>query len=192
MYPKKVAEALSRTLQTGKCENESANGLAVSFECASAVRFSISIELVSRRIADIAFSSNGCGFAVAAASSIAQELHGCVLTDLHATADLEELVTSKFGEISADRLPCIRLTAEAFRKTLANYRNAIIEEFQGERALICTCFGVTEETLVNLIETDPVIEIAGVIRETKAGSGCGSCQFLIQELIDSERDKPRL
>jgi NifU-like protein len=191
MYPEKVVGSISCALQIGKCENESACGLAVSFECGSAVRFSLAIDRVSRRIEDIAFTSNGCGFAVAAASSIARCLRGRILTDLHASTGLEEIVTAELGEIPPERLHCVRVVADSLRQSLANYRTAIIEEFQGEKALICTCFGVSEETLVNLIEKEPGIEMAGVIRETKAGSGCGSCQFLIEELIDAERNNPR-
>jgi NifU-like protein len=191
MYPPKVIESLSRALQIGKCENESANGLAVSFECGSAVRFSVAINLDSRRIDDIAFTSTGCGFAVAAASLIADAVRGRVLMDLRAGADLEAIFAAEFGPIPTGRTHCVRLAANGLRQALGNYRRSLIEEFRGEKALICTCFGVTEDTLVNLIEKEPRIEMAGVIRETKAGSGCGSCQFLIQELIDAELNQPR-
>jgi NifU-like protein len=75
----------------------------------------------------------------------------------------------------------------AFRAALAEYRSKVIEEFKGERALICTCFGVSEDTIIKTIERDAPTDISEVSAACKAGTGCGSCRMLIQELIDSYR-----
>jgi NifU-like protein len=67
---------------------------------------------------------------------------------------------------------------------MAAYRARRIEEFQGEKALICTCFGVSEETIIGAIAENGFTEVEQVSKAYRAGSGCGSCRFLIQELID--------
>jgi NifU-like protein len=60
-----------------------------------------------------------------------------------------------------------------------------IEEFTGEKALICTCFGVSEETIERVIANNRCETVEEVSQKCNAGSGCGSCQPLIQEIIDS-------
>jgi NifU-like protein len=71
---------------------------------------------------------------------------------------------------------------------MAEYRRHRIEEFQGEKALICTCFGVSEETIVNVIAENDLTDVDEVSGLCRAGSGCGSCRMLIAELIDSQAD----
>jgi len=82
------------------------------------------------------------------------------------------------------RQHCFDLALEAFRSALADHRNRTIEEFRGEKALICTCFGVTEETIVGVIEAG-ASDVSQVSAACNAGLGCGSCQMLIRELIDA-------
>jgi len=67
---------------------------------------------------------------------------------------------------------------------MAAYRERRVEEFQGEKALICTCFGVSEETIVTAISENSLSDVDQVVDLCRAGSGCGSCRMLIQELVD--------
>jgi NifU-like protein len=72
------------------------------------------------------------------------------------------------------------------RLGLADYRTYAIEEFRGERALICTCFGVSEESVQRYIEAEMPETVAEVTAACRAGGGCGSCRMLIQEMIDEQ------
>jgi NifU-like protein len=76
------------------------------------------------------------------------------------------------------------LCLETLQNALANFRAFQVEEWTGEKALICSCFGVSEETIENLIKTNSLETVEEVTDVCNAGGGCGSCQPLIQELID--------
>jgi NAD(P)H-nitrite reductase large subunit len=69
---------------------------------------------------------------------------------------------------------------------LPDFRAFQIEEWSGEKALICTCFGVSEETIENLVKENSLETIEEVTAACNAGGGCGSCQPLIQEIIDEQ------
>ena len=76
---------------------------------------------------------------------------------------------------------------ETLQTALADFRALQIEEFIGEKALICTCFGVSEETIENLVFEESLATVEEVTDACNAGGGCGSCQPLIQEIIDAIR-----
>jgi NAD(P)H-nitrite reductase large subunit len=50
--------------------------------------------------------------------------------------------------------------------------------------LICTCFGISEDTIQSVISETGAETVEAVGDACNAGTGCGSCRFLIQELID--------
>ena len=112
------------------------------------------------------------------------------LTELHGLheSELRHIVAAILGEFVSDRLQCADVVFEALRDAMAEYRRQRIEEFHGEKALICTCFGVSEETIVSAIRTNGLTEVDQVSAICRAGSGCGSCRMLIRELIDTGTD----
>src|SRR5690606_28867045 len=101
-----------------------------------------------------------------------------LLPELHA---LEEIGSGT--EIPAGREHCFLAPLEAVRQALAEFREARVREFHGESPLICTCFGVTEEVIeAHAAAASSVEEIGDA---TNAGTGCGSCRMLIQEILDA-------
>jgi NifU-like protein involved in Fe-S cluster formation/bacterioferritin-associated ferredoxin len=188
IYPQKIGEISLSPEFAGDCSDENASGKSASFVCGSFVRFGLRVDPDAKRIEDIRFATNGCGFAIAAAETLAAEFRGAGLTDLHGTNQIEELTSSKLGHVPSERSHCIEVVIDAVRAALADYRERLIEEFQGEKALICTCFGVAEETIVSVIEQHRIKDLAEFSEFSNAGSGCGSCQMLIRELIDSQDD----
>ncbi len=123
---------------------------------------------------------------VAAADVLSEWLREKTLADLHglAEAELTHIVFEKLCAFPADRVQCAEITFQALRKAMAVYRERRVEEFQGEKALICTCFGVSEETIAAAISENSFTDVDQVVELCRAGSGCGSCRILIQELID--------
>ncbi|MFL6468364.1 MAG: iron-sulfur cluster assembly scaffold protein [Pyrinomonadaceae bacterium] len=184
VYSKETDEILNHLRFVGSCKTDDATGRAASFQCGAGICFSLNIDGSIKQIVDIRYTTNGCGMMIAAAETIASVTLGTRLTDLHGFSSLEPDISEALGEISSNRSHCVQVAVEAFRAALADHRRKIIEEFQGEKALICTCFGISEETIVNLIEQNIASDVAEIAAACNAGSGCGSCQLLITELID--------
>ena len=172
--------------RAGRAAGANAVGTSASFQCGCFARISLTIETEPKTIRTAAFQSNGCGFMIAAADVTAEQLTGRELTDLH-SLDEEEFIgqiEAQVGQFPAERRQCSHIVLEAVRAALADHRSLLIEEFRGERALICTCFGVSEETLETFISANSPRSVHDVTAACRAGSGCGSCRMLIQEMID--------
>ncbi len=175
--------------------DNNALGTAANFTCGSFVRFSLLIDTESRTVVEASFSSNGCGFMLAAADALAESVSKKHVTELHGLddAELNQIIYNSLGEFPSERKECLAACIESLRSAFADFRAKQIEEFQGEKALICTCFGVSEETIETLLSEPGAIatgffSVEEITRLTNAGSGCGSCRMLIQEMIDTRFD----
>lgn len=186
LYPTKVTDAIVLRLEGGEAFESDADAIAASFDCGCFIRFRVRVDDIDQNIR-VDFSSNGCGYMVASGEVLANALHGRHLRDLHGL-DPDELtaqISKRLGEFPAERRQCRTLAIEALTGAFAAYRCKRIEEFAGEKALICTCFGVSEEKIENLVRHRHLTDVAGVSDACNAGSGCGACRMLIQEIIDT-------
>lgn len=185
IYPDDVA-ALSRSPKfAGGLNDANAAGKAASFVCGSVISFSLLVDSETKSIDEVRYTTNGCAFMIAAAEHVAKSVYGRKLTDLGGSNELSRSIIAGLRLAENERTHCIDAVVESFRSALADHRRRTIEEFQGETALICTCFGVSEDTILDLIAKQNTDTVAAVSAACNAGSGCGSCQMLVQELIDS-------
>jgi len=195
VYPESIANRIAELRHNRSCADSDALATAANFSCGSFVRFSLSIDSQSQSIIDASFLSNGCGFMLAAADLLAERIIKSRLVDLHGLADthLHEHIIKSLDDIPPDRHECISACIGSMRAAFADLRTKRIAEFQGEKALICTCFSVTEETIEALL-SDPggiatgFSTVEEVTEATGAGGGCGSCRMLIQEMLDTRLD----
>ncbi len=185
-YPPKISERFDRPANAGAIANPSAVGTGASFTCGSFVRISLHIDTLEKRIENAKFQTNGCGYMVAAADVITEKLIGIKLTDLHRHKEIEGWFEPGLEDFPLNKVQCGESVIEAFKDALADYRSSVLEEFQGEKALICTCFGVSEEKIIEVISENNVEDADEVGSICNAGRGCGSCQMIIQEMIDMQ------
>lgn len=73
---------------------------------------------------------------------------------------------------------------DALLLAITHYSDAMREEWIGEEALICTCFGVSESAIEQEIRAHSLSTIEEVTVACKAGAGCRSCYPLIQDILD--------
>jgi NifU-like protein len=181
-YPSKISEHFSNPDNAGKAKFANAVGTNATFVCGSAVR--ITLQIFDKRIVEAKFQTNGCGYLTAAADALAEIITEKELAELHGLEDLEKQIIAGLGEFPENRSHCLKLAIETLQAAFNDFRSAQLEEFTGEKALICTCFGVSEETIEKIISENTCLTVEDVSRLCNAGSGCGSCQPLIQEIID--------
>jgi NifU-like protein len=186
-YPPEIARKLSSLKYAARGGPANALGTGAGFVCGSFVRFYLQIDTDTNEIKNAAFKTNGCGFAIAAAELLAGRLTGRNLTGLHGmdNSEFHVILTAEFGEYPNERAHCLEIALDALKGALADFRALRLEEFRGERALICTCFGVSEDTIEQAITGTSLETVEEVSRLTRAGSGCGSCRMLIREMLDT-------
>ncbi len=183
-YPPNINRKFQHPRSVGKAKDTNAVGTGATFVCGSFVRFYLEIEVQTKEIKDAKFKSNGCGFMIAAADVLAEKVVGKKLVEFHGLEDLKSEIKAALEKFPASRTHCLELCLEALQSAFADFRHFQIEEFTGEKALICTCFGVSEETIENVIKQNSLETVEEVTQMCNAGGGCGSCQPLILEILD--------
>lgn len=185
-YPSKVSKRFHLPQNVGKTIDANAVGMNAAFVCGTALRFTLKIEPDTKKIIKANFQTSGCGYAIAAADVLAEKITGKYLAELHGLENgiLRKEIETELGSFEQNRKHCLELALDALHAAFADFRVAQIEEWTGEKALICTCFGVSEETIERVVESESAETVEEVTEICSAGSGCGSCQPLIQEIID--------
>jgi NifU-like protein len=185
-YPPKISEKFHAPKNIGKAKKANAVGTHATFICGAVLRFTLQIEIKTKKIVEAKFQTNGCGYLIASADVLAEEIVGKKLLELHGLDKnfLQTKIEVELEEFSAHRRHCLELCLETLQNAFADFRAFQIEEFSGEKALICTCFGVSEDTIEKLVKENSLETIDEVTKICNAGGGCGSCQPLIREILD--------
>lgn len=185
-YPDRINEVFYAPKRCGKAVRTNSVGTGVGFVCGSFVRVFLEIDLATKEICDARYKTNGCGYAIAAAEITAEKIVGRRLTDFHGLNHAEFIaeIESELGKFGANRKHCAEMCFDALQSAFGDFRALQIEEFVGEKALICTCFGVSEDAIQKIIAENQTETVEEISDACNAGTGCGSCRFLIQELID--------
>ena len=189
-YPPKIQERFASPKNDVAVDDANAGGKSVSFQCGSFVSFSLRVDAETKMVTSAGFQTNGCGYMIASADFLVETIKYSKLSDLHGLnkEELSQKIDREFGILPDERSQCVDVCIEALRVVFAGYRVRQIEEFRGEKALICTCFGVSEETIEAHIKQDSLETVDEVTQICNAGGGCGSCRMLIQEMIDTRND----
>lgn len=183
VYPRKVADILVRRANVDQV-SVSATGRAASFACGCFVE--IDLEIGGGVCRGGRFRTNGCGYMTASAATLIETLNEKKLRDLHGLDDHQLLASIETGLGSLiGRRQCAEVCITALHKSFEAYRAKTIAEYAGETALICTCFGIAENTIVDSIAANGLSTVEEVSAELMAGRGCGSCRGLIDEIIDA-------
>ena len=165
----------------GDANEPSFFGRAASMQCGAAVRVSIQID-EQHRISDAKFKAAGCGVLVSSLSMLTDRVKGLAPADAAVMAQAPLDLVENLEDLSCARLGCDALVA-----AIQKYSDAVRHEWNGDEALICTCFCVSERVIETEIAEKKLTTVSEVIRACNAGGGCGSCHPLIQDIIDSRQ-----
>ncbi|MEA2174465.1 MAG: NifU-like protein [Blastocatellia bacterium] len=186
VYEGRVREYFLSPRHAGEVSGANAVGDMGSLACGAVLRLSLKIDAESRRVTEAKFKATGCGFLIASANALALMVQELTLGEagqlseesLAATAILEHL-----GDVPMGRMHCVALCRDALARAIKHYRETSLEEWTGEEALICTCFGVSEKTIEDEIRTGSLRTIKQVTKACNAGGGCHSCHPLIEDIL---------
>jgi NifU-like protein len=166
----------------GEVDDPSFIGRSASFECGATFRISLRID-ESQRIADAKFLSAGCSALVASASFLTKKIKGKTTAEAAALCQDPVFISQCPGLSVNGRIECVALTCEALVNAIARYSDSIRDGWEGDEALICTCFGVSELTIEREIQAKNLSTIAEVTQACNAGAGCRSCYPLIEDIL---------
>lgn len=205
-YPPKINELFLRPNHAGEIEFPSAIGTNGSFVCGAAVKIFLRVE--DGKITQAKFKAAGCGFLFAAADALCGQIKNREFAEIGRISreeknhrdkqderdsknksisclSLSSLFESDFeNDFPANRTHCHELCLETLQRAIDDYRAARLEGWNGDEALICTCFGVSESAIETAIREKYLTSVEEVTEVCNAGGGCGSCQPLIMEILD--------
>lgn len=184
-YPKHINEYFLRPRNVGEVHEADAVGNTGSPVCGAAVRLTLRIDASSRKITEAKFKAAGCGYLIAAASVLTEILNDLTIAEATTLPTLlESIVAEQLGEFPLQKQHCATLCRDALGAAITAYRTSSQTEWNGDEALICTCFGVSEQTIERVIESAALHTVEQVTRACNAGGGCGSCHPLIEDILD--------
>ena len=163
-------------------------GRSGSFQCGAILRVSLHID-ESQRITEAKFKAAGCSVLVAAASLLVDDVIGKTTGEAAAAAQHLDQLAEKLGVLPADRSECVLLACEALVSAIRSYSDSARDEWEGDEALICTCFCVSERTIEREIQEKALRTIAQVTAACSAGGGCRSCYPLIEDILEAVNGK---
>lgn len=163
----------------GELEDPDGRGRAASLVCGAFVLITVKVN-GERRIEAARFKVAGCSRLVEACGSLCETAQG--LSTAEAAKQARSFETH-MGAAPAGREHCAGIAGEGLLAAIGNYSDASRAEWNGDDALICTCFGVSEQTIERAVREGRLHSVEAVTETCNAGGGCGSCHVLIQDML---------
>lgn len=184
-YAGQVRQLFLHPRNVGEVHEADAIGDTGSLVCGAALRLTLKVDARSHHITEAKFKAAGCGYLIAAASVTTEFLSGITVEEATSlTAMLEDVIAEHLCDFPSEKQHCAALCRDALGAAMTGYRTSLQTEWTGDEALICTCFGVSEKTIEQHIQTDALHTIDQVTAACNAGGGCGSCHPLIEDILD--------
>jgi len=178
-----VSQLFLEPRHVGEVSEPSFVGRSASLKCGASLRISLNID-ESQKITAAKFKAAGCSVAVASASLLIEQVLNKTTAEAASLSQQPALLAAQLGVVPADRSECAPLACEALVAAIRSFSNSTRDEWEGDEALICTCFCVSERTIEREIQTSGLQSIAEVTAACSAGGGCRSCYPLIQDILD--------
>jgi NifU-like protein len=181
-----AAEQFSKPGNVGEAALPNFVGRSASFICGAVARVSLHVD-DAQRIVDARFKVAGCTVLVTALSDLTERVRNKTTAEAAALAEDLDTIERGLSTEAAERGDCVLLASEALLEAIRAYSNSARDHWDGDDALVCTCFGVSERTIENEIQTKNLDSIAAVTRACNAGAGCRSCYPLIEDILEEHK-----
>ncbi|WP_207262099.1 Fe-S cluster assembly protein NifU [Desulfovibrio sp. Huiquan2017] len=185
-YTDKVKDHFLNPRNAGTIEDADGIGEVGSLACGDALTLYIKVG-DDGRITDAKFQTFGCASAIASSSALTELIIG-------KTVEEAEKITNKdiaqyLGGLPREKMHCSVMGQEALEQAIKNMRGEAPSkaEHSHEGELICECFGVFDEEILQAIKENDLKTVEDVTNFTKAGGGCGKCIPDIERLLAEAR-----
>ncbi|HUS11275.1 MAG TPA: iron-sulfur cluster assembly scaffold protein [Pyrinomonadaceae bacterium] len=186
--PDPLRELFFKAKHVGEAREPKFIGRSASFQCGAVLRISLQVD-ESQRIVEGKFKATGCSVLVASASLLLDEVIGKTTGEAATLGQRPDALIGKLGTLPSERNECVLLACEALIAAIRNFSDSARDEWEGDEALICTCFCVSERTIEREIQANNLQTIAEVTYACSAGGGCRSCYPLIEEILNAVNGK---
>lgn len=199
-YTEEVLDHYRNPRNVGKIDNADAIGEAGSLACGDALKIYLKIE--NGIVVDAKFQTFGCGSAVASSSMMTEMIIGKPIEEVRKLTNKD--IADALGGLPPEKMHCSVMGHEALEDALKNYFNEEITlndlNAETENKIVCTCFNVTEQQIIEAIKVNNLKTVEDVTNYTKAGGACGRCKGTIQQIINDylnneakeKAEKPKL
>ena len=158
-------------------------GRSASLACGAVARVSLHVD-ETQHIVDAKFKVAGCTVLVSALSVLTEKVKSRSTAEAAALAEDLDTIERGFNGVAAERGDCVLLASEALLEAIRAYSDSARDHWEGEDALICTCFGVSERTIESQVRAMKLTTISAVTQACNAGAGCRSCYPLIEDILE--------
>jgi NifU-like protein len=194
-YTDKVLDLFYNPKNQGVLEDKGEEGIKIStgevgsIACGDALRLHLKIDVEKDKILDARFQTFGCTSAIASSEALVELVKGLTLDN--ALQVTNKQIADYLGGLPEAKMHCSVMGQEALEAAIYNYRGIErdVHEDDDEGALICTCFGITENKIRRVILENNLTSAEDVTNYVKAGGGCGSCLANIDDIIQEVREK---
>ena len=187
-YTEKVKEHFFNPRNTGVIENPDGMGEVGSLACGDALKLTFKLG-ADGKIADARFQTFGCGSAIASSSALTELIKGKTLDEAEKITNQD--IAEYLGGLPEQKMHCSVMGREALEAAIENYRTGGHIKHQLEGRVVCTCFGVTEKVIRDVVKENNLTTVEQVTNYCKAGGGCGGCHAEIQKIIEQVQGQPK-
>jgi NifU-like protein len=188
-YTDKVMDYFFKPRNVGYIEDADGVGEVGSLACGDALTLTFKLD-ANGRIADAKFKTFGCASAIASSSVLTEMIRDMTLEEAEKVSNQD--IVKELGGLPEQKMHCSVMGHDALIAAITNYRNK--GKFAGEKkgTVVCTCFGVTDEEIKEVIRSNDLTTVEQVTNYCKAGGGCGGCHGQIEKIIEElQGDKAR-
>jgi NifU-like protein len=185
-YSGKVRDRMNNPTHFGTFNEEDAKkeGLRLvdvlhgSEACGDAIELFLLVDEKDHVIKKARFKSFGCGTAIAAADMMSELCVGKTVDEALKITNLEVERALRDNPdtpaVPGPKMHCSVMAYDVIKKAVADYKNIDIEEY-AEKEIICHCGRITRKEIEEAIISKNLTTVEEVVKETGAGSYCGSC-----------------
>ncbi len=181
-YSEQVWDRIRNPRNAGVIEDATVVAEVGNLACGDALKLYLKLD-DDERIVDAKYQTFGCGSAIASGSALTELVVGKTIDE--AAKLTNDDIVEYLGGLPEEKMHCSVMGMEAMQAAHAKYRGEELPETP-ESALVCKCFGITEEKVRDAIRHNQLTTVEQVTHFTKAGGGCGKCHPRIEAILAEE------